>query len=251
MIHPGLHRNPVALDRNRHRLLRLKRDVSDLSRVAGLNAFFVTAGEFFEACREYPVVWIHAGEDAAGVKQVAPMAVFGVTANQNLCVDAAGWRMRYVPMLLRMYPFTVARASTNANEMVFCYDASWPGFTLTEGEPLFEADGTPTAFLAEMQTHLQQIEADVERTRLIGEKLLQKNLLQAMRFDATLPDGQTMTVDGFLTIDDKRFGELPDADVLELHRAGILALIHAHQVSLGNMRRLVEWHAQRAATKPA
>jgi SapC len=249
MIHPGLHKNPVALDRNRHRLLRLKRDFSDLSRVAELNAFFVTAGEFVEACREYPVVWVHAGEDAAGVKQVAPMALFGITANQNLCIDAGGWRMRYVPMLLRMYPFAVARAS--GGELVFCYDASWPGFTLTEGEPLFEADGAPTAYTSEMQTQLQHIEADVERTRLVGEKLLQKDLLRAMRFDATLPDGKTVAVDGFLTVDDKRFGELPDADVLELHRAGILGLIHAHQVSLGNIRRLVEWHAQRMATKPA
>jgi hypothetical protein len=60
-----------------------------------------------------------------------------------------------------------------------------------------------------------------------------------------------MTIDGFLTLDDKRFGELADADILELHRSGILGLIHAHQVSLGNMRRLVEWHAQRLTTKPA
>lgn len=249
MIHPGLHRNPVALDRKQHRLLRLKRDVTDLSRFAELNAFFVAAGEFVEACREYPVVWIPAGVDASGTKQVAPVAVFGVTVNQNLCIDAAGWRTRYVPVLLRMYPFAVARAS--GNELVFCYDASWPGFTLTEGEALFEADGTPTAFTSEMQTQLQNIEADVERTRLIGEKLLQMNLLQDMRFDATLPDGQTMTIDGFLTLDDKRFGELSDADILELHRSGILGLIHAHQVSLGNMRRLVEWHAQRLTTKPA
>lgn len=249
MIHHALHRNPVALDRNRHRLLRLKRNVDDLSRLAELNSFFVAAGEFAEACREYPVVWIPADVDASGARQVAPVAVFGVTPNQNLCIDASGWRTRYVPVLLRMYPFALARAGDS--EVVLCYDASWPGFTLTEGESLFEADGTPTAFTAEMQTQLQNIEAEVERTRLIGEKLLQKNLLQEMRFDATLPDGQKMTVDGFLTVDDKRFGELSDADVLELHRSGILGLIHAHQVSLGNMRRLIEWHAQRSATQPA
>lgn len=249
MIHPTLHRSPVALDPIRHRLLRLRRDVADTPRMAELNSFFVAAGEFVEACREYPVVWIPAGVDASGARQVAPVAVFGVVPNQNLCIGASGWRTRYVPVLLRMYPFALARASDD--QVAFCYDSSWPGFTLTEGEPLFEADGTPTAFTAEMQAQLQNLEAEVERTRLVGAKLLQKNLLQDMRFDATLPDGKTMTVDGFLTVDDKRLAELPDADVLELHKSGILGLIHAHQVSLGNMRRLIEWHAQRSAAGPA
>jgi hypothetical protein len=30
----------------------------------------------------------------------------------------------------------------------------------------------------------------------------------------------------------------------DLHRQGLLGLIHLHWVSLGNMRRLAEWHAQ-------
>ena len=68
-----------------------------------------------------------------------------------------------------------------------------------------------------------------------------------MRFDATLPDGSKLTVDGFLTVDEKKLNTLPDDVVLELHRAGVLGLVHAHHVSLGDMRKLVEWHAQRPA----
>ena len=38
----------------------------------------------------------------------------------------------------------------------------------------------------------------------------------------------------------------------ELHRSGVLGLVHLHWVSLGNMRRLVDWHVERAAaTAPA
>jgi hypothetical protein len=36
-----------------------------------------------------------------------------------------------------------------------------------------------------------------------------------------------------------------DADMLDLQRTGILALVHAHLISLGNMRRLAEWRAER------
>lgn len=252
MIHPELHKNPVALDRNQHRLLRFNRELDHRPRFAALNAFFVAAGEFAEACREYPVVWIPAGHDAKGIKQVAPVAVFGLKPKQNLCINADGWRTRYVPVLLRMYPFAVARTGASGGSAVaLCYDASWHGFGLTEGESLFEADGAPTAFTLEMQSQLEQIEAEVERTRLIGEKLLQKGLLQDMRFEATQPDGQAIQVDGFLAIDEKKFSELPDADVLEFHRQGLLGLIHAHHVSLGNMRRLAEWHMQAGASATA
>lgn len=247
MIHQALHKNPVALDRNQHRLLRLRRNLSDLSHLAALNAFFVVGGEFIEACREYPLVWIPAGTDAAGNKQVAPVVVLGLAANQNLYLEQGGWRTPYLPVLLRLYPFAVARAG--ADSLVLCYDASWPGFSVTDGDPLFEVDGTPTAFTLEMQSQLEQMEVEVERTRLAGEKLLQMNLLQDMRFEATLPDGQTLSVDGFLAVDEKRLAELSDADVLEFHRSGLLALIHAHRVSLGHMKRLVGWHAQRLAAR--
>ena len=37
--------------------------------------------------------------------------------------------------------------------------------------------------------------------RLIGARLLELDLLREMRFDATLPNGQQHTVNGFLTVD--------------------------------------------------
>ena len=55
-----------------------------------------------------------------------------------------------------------------------------------------------------------------------------------------------MVVDGFLTVDEEKLGKLSDAEVLELARGGILGIIHAHQISLSNMTRLAEWHAERA-----
>jgi hypothetical protein len=88
----------------------------------------------------------------------------------------------------------------------------------------------------------------VQRTRLFGRALVDAGLLMDMRFDATLPDGKTVTVDGFLTVDEKKLGELPDAKVVEFHRNGVLGLIHAHQMSLRHMRQLVEWRVARAAT---
>lgn len=248
MIHPALHKTPVALSRDQHRLLRLRRDHADPSHLASLNSMFVANFEFFDACREHPVVWIPAGTDAQGQKQVAPVAVFGLQQGVNLYLEPGGWRHRaYLPALTQSHPFAMAR---QGNDLVLCYDSAFPAFSLTEGERLFNDDGAPTEFTQTVKRQLEELEVEIERTRLLGARLMALNLLQDMRFDATLPDGQTLTVDGFLSIDDKRLAELTDTEVLEFHRNGVLGLIHAHRLSLGHLRRLADWHAERVgATK--
>jgi hypothetical protein len=104
-----------------------------------------------------------------------------------------------------------------------------------------------------VRDQLERVETEIQRTRLFGTLMVDADLLQPMRFDATLPDGSTVSVDGFLTVDEKKLAELPDAKVLEFHKNGVLGLIHAHQISLRHMRRLVDWHVARkqAAADPA
>ena len=242
MINENLHKKAVALDRVKHRDLKLNPAARDLSAVKKLNAFFVAGTEFSDACKEYPVVWVNAGTDASGKQQVAPIAVFGLRAEQNLCIDGDAWRVRYVPAVLRLYPFALARVA--ANEMVVCVDESWAGLG-TEGQALFNADGEPSEFTQGVQKQLENFEQEVERTRLAGAVLVEKGLLRDMRFDATLPDGSKLVVDGFLTIDEDKLGKLSDAEIVALNRNGLMGLIHAHQISLGNMGRLVEWHVAR------
>jgi SapC len=244
MIQPDLHTNLVPLDREQHKLLRFRREGHDNEHFTRLNSCFVLAGEFTEACKEYPLLWIPAGQGADGLREVAPIAVFGIARQSNLCLDRGAWRTQYMPALLRMYPFAIARASESL--WTVCYDASSPRFSLTEGESLFGADGQPSAFTLDLQKQLEQLETEVERTRRAGRELLQRDLLQEMRFEVALSDGSKVAVDGFLTIDEERFGQLSDADVVTMHKNGLMALIHAHHVSLSNMRRLANWHAERA-----
>lgn len=244
MINENLHKQAVALDRVKHRELKLNLEQRDLSVMSTLNAFFVAGTEFTDACKEFPVVWVNAGKDEAGKMQVAPVAVFGLRVGQNLCIEGNAWRVRYVPAMLRLYPFALARVA--ADEMVVCIDEACAGIG-SEGQALFDANGEPTEFTKTVQQQLETFESEIERTRMAGALLVEKDLLRDMRFDATLPDGTKLGVDGFLTIDEQKLSALSDADVLMLSRNGLLGLIHAHQISLGNMGRLVEWHVERQA----
>ncbi|MBQ1764125.1 MAG: SapC family protein, partial [Aquincola sp.] len=141
-----------------------------------------------------------------------------------------------------------AMAPIGTDNYAVCVAREWTGFSETEGTPLFDEQGAPTQYLKDMQQFLEKLELEVQRTRLVGQKLVEMELLRDMRFDATLPDGNKLTVDGFLAVDEAKFAALPDDKVLELYRSGLLGLIHAHQVSLGNMTRLIARRARRTAT---
>jgi hypothetical protein len=246
MIDPNLFTDPQALDRVLHRATRLDANQVRFDRTAGMNALFITAVEFGDVCREYPIVFVDAGKGSDGQPEVAPMAVLGLKQGENLMLGPEGtWSARYVPAILRAYPLAVV--PVDATSYAVCIDAT-AGLTAETGERLFDDSGEPTAFLTERRAFVEEIEREAQRTRLLGRRLVELELLRSMRFDATLPDGNQLTVDGFLALDDEKLAALPDATLVELHRTGVLGLINAHQISLGLMRALVERRLARLAT---
>lgn len=248
MIDPSLFAEPIALDRVKHAKSRLKTQGVRVGRIAGMNALFVAAVEFIDVSREYPIVFVEAGQGADGQREVAPMAVLGLSQGENLMHGPDGrWDARYLPALLRGYP--LGMALTNDNTYVVVIDAQADALSDTEGERIFDDAGAPTPMIEERRKFLEQLESEAQRTRAFGRVLVELDLLQTMRFDATLPDGSKLTVDGFLAVDEKKFSDLPDAKVVELHRNGVLALIQAHLSSLALMRALVERRLARAPAK--
>jgi hypothetical protein len=218
--------------------------VEDWSVASDLNAIFVASVEFGDVCCEYPVVFVEAGKDEiTGQQLVAPIALLGLLDKQNLYAEAGAWRASYMPALLRAYPFGIARQ--DADRVLIVVDEGFAGWSQSEGQALFDDKGQPSDLLSGMREQLETIETEIQRTRLFGSLLVEESLLQSMRFDATLPDGKTMAVEGFLTVDEKKLAELSDEKVAQFHKNGVLGLIHAHQISLRHMRRLVDWHVQR------
>ena len=247
MIDPSLFAQPIALDRVQHRQARLKPGGTRFDRTAQKNSLFITAVEFGDACREYPIVFVDAGKDPEGRTEVAPLAVLGLSQGENLMLGSDGqWRARYVPAVLRAYPLGLAAVDEQRYSLVV--DGQADALSDELGERLFDDAGEPSTFLANAQQFLEEIERETQRTRVFGRRLLDLDLLRPMRFDATLPDGNKLTLDGFFTVDDEKLSNLPDASVLELHRSGMLALIDAHRISLGLMRALVERRLAQRAT---
>lgn len=250
MIVNDLHRQPLAIDREQHRRTVLRLPVQDWGFTSGMNALFVTAAEMSNAARDYPVVWVRAGQGADGRPEFAPVAVFGLAQGENLYLQGTAWRPAHMPALMATYPFCIARL--DAERYAVCVDAASTALAEDgDGERLIGDDGEPTEFMRRTQADLEQLEAMIEQTRAASRRLHELDLLVDRRFDASLPDGRTIGVDGFMTVDEDKVKALPDASVLELHRSGLLGMIHAHWVSLGHMSRLVSWRLEREARAAA
>ena len=251
MIIPALHRQAVAVDNQVHRRTTVRLPVPSWAHLATTNALFLTGPECLGAASDFPIVFVKAGDDGQGGTDYAPIAVFGLTAGENLYVHEGRWRTPRLPLLMASYPFAIARG--DQGQFAVCIDAAYEGLSEgpsegshgSEGERLFDDEGQPTAFARQVTADLEQLEAQIQSTRAIGRRLAELGLLVEKRFDGTLPNGQTVSVDGFLMVDEDKLKALPDATLLDLQRTGLMHLIHAHWVSLGHMRNLLMWRAER------
>lgn len=243
MSNPPMYENLVPVDRVQHKNTRMKVGAQVLDRVTPLNSLFIAVAEFADASAEYPVVFVRIGTAPEGQRPaVAPLAVFGLKQGSNLFVKDGQWTGRYVPAYVRRWPFAMARIEENSSDMALCLDAGSGAFSETEGEPLFKEDGEASELLLNAKQFCEDFEREAERTRQACELLQDLDLLQDMRFEAQLPSGEKLDVDGFMTINEKALAELPDAKIVELHRNGLLEVITMHRQSLRLMSRLAQMY---------
>jgi len=62
MSNPPMYGELQPLDREAHKNLKLDTSQAVVARVANQNSVFLAAVEFGDACKEYPIVFVRAGE---------------------------------------------------------------------------------------------------------------------------------------------------------------------------------------------
>ena len=245
---PSLYRRSIALDPALHRHRKIV-PLVDYSIARELHAVFITATEFPQAALDFPIVFVETGRhDPAGRPMMSSVALLGLSHGENLHVDGARWDARYIPAYIRRYPFSTA-AMPGASGINVLVDEAWSGFSDQSGEPLFKTDDSPAPALKRAMDFLERFELEAERTRSFCERVVMLGLLKEMKADATLPNGETLSVDGFHTIDEDKLRALPEDTVLELWRNGLLMLMQVHLMSIVNIRHLVNRKAARLATR--
>lgn len=228
------YKKPVALNREKHRSLRLQSESNGYSFADDTNSIPVAVTEFSQACRHYPIVF--AGDEA---EKSTPAILVGLRANENLFVDAEGnWSSDYIPAFVRRYPFVLAEQG-EADDFTVCVDETYAGFSEKEGEPLFEDDGTEGAFLKRAISFLTSYQNEMKRTQSFAARLNELGLLESKVVRSQPTDGEEpVSLRGFFVVNEQKLQSLTDASLRQLLSSGELAWIYAHLFSLANVEAL-------------
>ena len=70
--------NPLALNRVRHKDIKIKPVANDFSFAKNTNSVILAGAEFSEAAKEYPIVFAQFGES------IVPVALLGLRNEENL-----------------------------------------------------------------------------------------------------------------------------------------------------------------------
>ena len=121
-----------------------------------------------------------------------------------------------------------------------CLDTDSELVSETEGEPLFDEAGKPAEVVERAQKALSELQRFVAFTRRFSDDLSERGLLSPLEIKIRESGGGSQSIDGCYGINEKRLNEMSDEGFLEMRRSGLLPLIYAQSLSMGQMERLLK-----------
>jgi len=225
----------MPLNSNDHKSWK-SRNFDGVEFLGKTHAIPLTIDEFIDAQRSYPIVF-SAGEEPV------PLALMGLNDGVNTFVGEDGQLLEkaYVPAYARRYPFILARLRQDSDDLSLCFDPTAGVIgDHKEGNDLFTEAGEPSDYTKQVLEFCQKFEESGARTKAFMEQLTTLDLLMDGEIAITQnenPD-KPFIYRGFRMIDENKFRELPVDKLEELHKNGILALVHAHLFSLNLMQMI-------------
>ncbi len=235
--------NLVSLHSQAHKSLRLNPALAD-AQVAGLNMLPVMLSEFLKLAVQYPITLSKNKETG----KFSCVAVLGFAKGENLFWEEGRWNALYRPLHLERQPFSLGE---EAGQYMLCFDPQSKACSEQGGEPLFDAEGSPTSFLQKKQAVLAELLDGEAKSAAFIDKLVSLNLLKSLQLEITFDNGESEQVNGLYGIDEVALKQLGNDETLELNALGYLPHIYSMIVSMGQIFGLVQKKNQRLANVSA
>ena len=126
----------------------------------------ITADEFIQAGRHYPVVFSQGSNPL-------PLALMGLNEGVNTFFDDDGKLIDpvYVPAYIRRYPFILARLNDQGDNLSLCFDPTSDSVgEYDEGELLFNEDGSTTDQTKSILDFCEKFEQAGQRTKMLTDE---------------------------------------------------------------------------------
>lgn len=233
---------PVPLNKDEHKGFGVKQVERAFDFMAGQHFIPLTAPEFGGAAASFPIIF--AGEEKT------PLAVMGIRSGENLFVEEGQFNQDFfLPGFARRYPFVLAGDNEN-NRFVVCVDEAAECVTDKDvGQPFFEGDEA-SKFTKEAFQFLQDYERDRQNTVALVNEFKSLDLFEPkdMHFQGQNADGspaERQKIADYFAVSEEKVRALPADKLKSLHDRGLLAVAHAHLISLSNWQRLVNMTLRR------
>jgi hypothetical protein len=220
------YKNPVALDKNKHKTFKLKKQDS-YAFTNGTNSIPVAGFEFFEASRSYPIFFVKNKNE-----EYIPIAILSFRKDGHDLGDK--WEGEYVPTYVRRYPFVLS------NDGLVLFDSDSPHIQEEEGEALFNDEGEPSEFTNEIMKFLETVDRGYRATEEYVKALKEKELIQKFEGKINFSDGALNLGDVYVVNEKKLHEELNEAEVYDWFKKGWLGWTHAHLHSIGSVNAVLK-----------
>lgn len=229
---PLMYNDLIPLSSVDHAKWRIQ-PAQDAKFVRTQHAIPVTVEEFAMAQRHYPIIF------SVGDNPV-PLALMGLNEGINTFIDAEGKtadNSLYIPAYVRRYPFMLAKLRPDSDDLSLCFDPTSDVIgAFDAGDPLFE-DGKPSAVVQRILEFCEQFEQSGTKTGQFMTELAEHKLLMDGEVSIQTENEATPYVyRGFQMIDEAKLRDLRGDVLRKMMQSGMLPLIHAHLLSLQNMR---------------
>ncbi|MEM8771943.1 MAG: SapC family protein [Pseudomonadota bacterium] len=234
-----LFNRPELINKEQHGSLGVTQPSKRFDFCANVRAIPLTVSEIPQAMKDYPVVF-------ASKEQMVPIAVVGLVDDVNLFVDEEGnWEHnRYVPGYVRRYPFGVA-SETGGDRMAVVVDRGYSGLQENGEIPLFE-NGEPSQMTEQAIEFCKNYEQDRHRTNEFAKLISEMDIVKGQSAQFT-PNGESepKTFAEYFGIEEQAIKDLSDEKFLQARQSGVLPIVYAMLMSMGNWRPLMQRRAIR------
>ena len=215
-----------------HKNTKVK-SIDNFDFVKNIHLASVMVHEFSRAASTYPIVFL---EDKVN-DQFRPVVMLGLQEGENLFVQDGKWSASYIPAIIRRYPFALSKTGED-NRYVICIDQDSEFINETEGQALFNEDGTGSEVIDRVKKYLTELQQMEIFTEEFCKTMKHENMFTPLNMKVRVGD-EIKNVGGAYVINEERFNSLSDEKFVELRKKQYLPVVYSHLSSLAQIERLL------------
>ena len=230
-----MYKNLEILNKITHKENSVK-EIKDFSFAKNLINAPITVTEFFEACKNYPILFAKDKND-----NWFASVMLGFKENENIFVDNKGnWdKLHYVPAFVRRYPFVFVAQENNKEQLLVALDKEYlSSDKKDEPRKLFDDKGENSEFLNNVLTFLNQFQNDSIATKEFIKQLDDWELLEEKTATVVTPTQEQFNITGLFIVNEEKLKHLSKKKKDEINDKNVIPLITAHLISLSNIQKL-------------